>query len=438
MNEPRQTRAEMVLVDAIPRVFRRTKLQPYEVGEITDAAAQIRIAQDAERAKLDGIFVVDFIGLDRYNAEHGPVSPFEPMTELAAMAACTERVGLIGTMSTLFNFPYNVARQFASLEHFSGGRSGWNIVTSFKNEGLFGYDELPAPGVRYAAAQEFVDVVDELWDSWDEDAVVADPERGIWADMSKVRDVDFVGEYHKVRGGLDSPRSPQGRPVMMQAGASDEGIEFAGRNAEVIFAGHPVLDMAAEYYERVKTSVEASGRTRDKVVVLTGAHIYLGDTEEAAWEHARAHAEPEEARVAGILIDLRGQLPGFSIDGLDWDAPVPDDLFPSAEEIDQLPGRRSRTQVYRRLAMEYSPTLRHFLDFTSIAGAHTAFIGTVETVADQMEKWFRSGGCDGFVFLGGESVATLDEALLPELRRRGLFREDYSGVTLRDHLGLPA
>lgn len=430
-----QMRTHMVLVEAHPRVNRRYRLHSEPVAATTRPGRIADLAVAAEEAKLDAVFFIDFIGLDRFNAQREPISPFEPMTALATMAAHTDRVGLIGTMSTMFNFPYNVARQFASLEHFSSGRSGWNLVTSFKNEALFGFDELPSPKDRYDAAQEFLDICLQLWDSWDPDAVVADPERGIWADIDKIRDVHYEGTHYQLHGGLDAPRSPQGRPVVMQAGASDEGVAFAGRNAEVIFAGHPVLEMAAEYYSRVKSVAVDAERSPSEMAVLTGVHIYLGETEDHAWQRARAAAIPERDRVEAILGDLRGQLPGFNLDGLDWDEPMPADRFPTAGEIEKLPGRRSRTQVYRRLALEHSPTVRHFLDFTSIAGAHTAFIGTVQQVADEMERWFAGGGCDGFAFIGGDTVRTLNVKLLPELRRRGLFRTEYEGSTLREHLG---
>lgn len=421
----------------VPRVFRANRLTEHAIDVTTRFAAQVRVAQDAERAKLDAVFMTDFPGLDRTLVAMKPISPFEPMTYLAAMAAVTHRLGLIGTMSTLFNYPFNITRQFSSLEHISGGRSGWNLVTSFKNEGCFGFDSLPAPAERYAAAQETLDICKELWGSWAPDAVVADRERAVYADVEKIRDVDFVGDHHRFTGGLDSPRSPQGRPVVFQAGASEEGLDFAARNAEVIFSGQPLYDYAKEYRDKLGNAVQAHGRAPKDVLVVAGLQVYVGETEEKAWERARsATFTPADRLDQNILSDLRGEIPGFTFKGLDLDAPVPPDLFPSIEDIRAGKGRRSRTESYRRLALDYSPTLRHFLDFIAVSGVHTAFVGTVNQVADEMEHWFKTGVCEGFAFIGGDTVAELDATLLPELRRRGLFRSEYDGATLREHLRL--
>jgi N-acetyl-S-(2-succino)cysteine monooxygenase len=406
------------------------------LAEVTSVARHVERALEAERAGLDGVFYVDFTGLDRTAIAANPRTPFEPMTIMAAIAAQTSRIGLIGTASTMFTYPYGLARQFASLEQISGGRTGWNAVTSFAAQESFGFTELPTPPERYAHAQEVVDVVAQLWDSWAPDAVVADTGRGVYADPARIRHVSFHGKYVDVEGGLDIPRSPQGRPVLFQAGASTDGIAFAGGNAEAIFAATPSLSLALEFSAQLATAARRAGRGRDDIRVLPGVHLYVRETREAAWAAARAAAVTPH-RIESILADLDVECPQIRLRGLDPAQPIPASAFPSAAEVEQLGARRSRVEVYRRLAYDGAPSYGEFLDRAAISGPHAALIGTPASVAQEMEQWLESRACDGFTLLGGDPVALLDQTLLPELRRRGLFRTEYTGTTLRDHLGLP-
>jgi FMN-dependent oxidoreductase (nitrilotriacetate monooxygenase family) len=404
--------------------------------EVISLARHIERAQEAERAGLDAVFYVDFIGLNRTAVAANPHPPFEPLTILAAVAAHTSRIGLIGTASTMFTYPFGLARQFASLEQISGGRSGWNAVTSFAASESFGYRQLPAPQERYAQAQEVVDAVGLLWDSWADDAIVGDAATGLYVDPARIAHVSFHGEHVDVEGGLDLPRSPQGRPVIFQAGASADGIAFAGRNAEAIFAATPNLGLALEFAASLSHAAEASGRTRDDVRILPGVHLYIRDTVEEAWAAARAAAVTPH-RIESILADLDVELPSHGLRGLDPDRPIPADALPSPHEIARLGARRSRVETYRRLAYDGAPTYREFLERSAISGPHAAMIGTPETVADEMAEWLGRRAADGFTLLGGDGVARLDETLFPVLRQRGLFRTEYTGATLREHLALP-
>jgi FMN-dependent oxidoreductase (nitrilotriacetate monooxygenase family) len=405
--------------------------------EVISLERHIERAREAEAAGLDALFYVDFIGLDRTALARNPQPPFEPLTILAAIAAHTTRIGLVGTASTLFTYPYGLARQFASLEQISRGRAGWNAVTGFSTAEAFGIAHLPAPEQRYQHAQEAVDAVTQLWESWSEEAVIADAGRGVYADVDRIRDVAFAGDHVRVRGGLDIPRSPQGRPVLFQAGASTDGVAFAGRNAEAVFAATPNLGLAIEYSQQLADAARAGGRDRDDIRVLPGLHLYVRESVEEAWRAARAAAVTPH-RIDSILADLEVELPSLALRGLDPDRPIPADVFPSPSQIEGMGARRSRIATYRRLAYDGRPTYREFLERSAIAGPHAVMIGTPQTVADEMERWLDARAADGFTLLGGDGITHLDRTLLPELRRRGMFRAGYEGTTLREHLGLPA
>ncbi len=402
---------------------------------VTTLQGHLRHAREAERALLDGVFYVDFIGLNRTSLSANPSVPFEPMTILAAVAAHTRRLGLIGTASTMFTPPFGLARQFASLEQISGGRAGWNAVTSFGAAESYGLRDLPSPEARYRQAQEVVDAVVDLWDSWPADTVVADAATGVYADTDRIRHVSRHGEFVDVEGGLDIPRSPQGRPVLFQAGASTDGLAFAGRNAEAVFAATPTRSLAGEFSAALTAAVERAGRRREDVRILPGVHLYVRETREAAWAAARAAAVTPH-RIESIIGDLEVELPDLALRGLDPDRPIPAHVFPTPEQIAALGARRSRIETYRRLAYDDSPTYREFLERAAISGPHAAMIGTPESVADEMAEWFETGAADGFTILGGDDIPALDATLLTELRRRGLFRTEYAGTTLREHLGL--
>lgn len=393
------------------------------------------LARTAERAALHAVFFGDGPVLGE-RIDINSVARIEPITTLASIAAVTSRIGLIATASTTYNEPYNLARLFASLDHLSSGRSGWNIVTTNSAAAArnFGFYEHPDPETRYARADEFVRTVTALWDSWDDDAIVLDRRTGRYADTSKIHPVDVRGEYVSVAGPLNIPRPPQGHPVLVQAGASNSGRRFAGAHAEVIFSAHQELGQARQFYADIAEQARAAGRDPDAVKILPGLSPYIADTEAAARQLKRdidANINPEYG------LTQIGRLTGKPVDGLELDAPVPAELF--ADNGTVTDNSRSRLQVVGSYVATQRPTLRELIAELAGARGHRVVVGTPETVADTMILWFRSGAADGFnimppYFPGG--LETFVDQVVPILRDRGVFRTEYTGTTLRENLGL--
>ncbi|MBA4856040.1 LLM class flavin-dependent oxidoreductase [Nocardia farcinica] len=403
---------------------------------IYDVRYYQEIARTAEAATLDAVFFADGPAL-RTNVEYNAAPGLEPITLLTAIAAATSRIGLIATASTTYYEPYNLARLFASLDHLSGGRAGWNIVTTGTDLAAanFGLDRHPDHTERYARAREFVDAVVALWDSWEDDAILLDTAAGRYADPAKIHRIDFEGEYLRVRGPFNAARPPQGHPVLVQAGASNEGRAFAGRYAEAIFTAHQQLSDAQTFYADIKAKARAFGRDPEHVKILPGISPFIADTEAAARKLEREFNEltvPEYglAQLAGIA--------GRDLRHLKLDEPVPVEEFDDAGEVTD--NARSRLQVVAGIVRRERPTLRQLLHRLAGARGHRVFAGTPEQVADTIEEWFRHGAADGFnvmppYYPGGLEVFT--DTVVPILRERGLFRTEYSGTTLRDHFGLP-
>lgn len=387
------------------------------------------LAQLAERGKLDAIFLADGHSTDL--VADGPRWFLEPLTVLAAVARATSRIGLVSTVSSTFYTPFHAARLLASLDHISGGRIGWNVVTSmFDSEARnHGYAAMPAHKERYARASEFIDVALRLWDSWPEEALLCD-RHGAYADAGLIRPIQHRGEYFRIDGPLTIPRPPQGHPVLFQAGASPEGRDLAARYAEAIYAVACDLGAAQEYYRDIRRRVRAAGR-RAMVPVLPGLVTYAGSTE--------AEARAKQRRLGDLLgsdVSLRqlGQYLGQDCSGWALDAPVPP--LPPLEAFD---GPKGRYATVLRIIEARRPTVRQLLDLLAAGGGHATMVGTPEQIADEMEHWFRNDGADGFnlmpPFLPG-SIEDFIEQVVPVLQKRGLFRTDYAGSTLRDHLGL--
>lgn len=387
------------------------------------------VVQTAERGKLDLVFFADAVntGLD---AHPGMMLRFEPLTLLSALAMQTERIGLVATVSTTYSEPYNVARAFASIDHLSGGRAGWNVVTGSSPDAAanFSQDKHPPHDVRYARAEEYVGVVKGLWDSWDDGALVGDKETGTFVDPSKMHVLGHEGEFFKVLGPLNITRPPQGYPVIFQAGASDRGLEFAGATAEVVFATQQLLDEAQAFTGKLRDKTEAAGRPRDAVRVLFGVSPVIGRTEEEAKAKvAELAALVDPVTAMRVLSDRLGH----DMNQFPLDEPIPD-LPPSGM-------MQGHAVVLKSVAKRHNMTLRELRDFAAVSSGHRLVVGTAEQVADDLEQWFRSGAADGFVimssYLPGPAEEFVDQ-VVPVLRSRGLFREDYEGATLRDHLGL--
>ncbi|CAN5177992.1 LLM class flavin-dependent oxidoreductase [soil metagenome] len=406
------------------------------VERIHDIDYYTELAQKAEAAKFDAIFFADIPGL--FSATpYRPGVHLEPITRLAAIAAKTERIGLIATASTTFYEPYNLARLFSSLDILSRGRAGWNIVTTQADAAARNYSlqEMPSAEERYTRAQEFVDVVTKLWDSWEDDAILADRESGHYFDPDKVHAINHVGRHYQVEGALVAPRSPQGRPVYVQAGSSNDGRAFAARNAEAIFTAHQTIGDARAFYDDIKERARTLGRNPDHVKILPGISPFLGDSEAEAKE-LQEYVNSLTVPAYG-LAQLEG-LSGVSLQHLDLDEPVPVELF--AGNGDVLDNNRSRLQVVANIVERDRPTLRQLLHRLAGARGHNVVAGTPMQVADIISDWFHGRAADGFNVMPPLYPRLLDafiEQVVPILQERGIFRADYTGATLREHYGLP-
>ena len=411
--------------------WRFREAEPHRVLDITYYQ---ELAQRAEAAAFDAVFFADGPALPD-NVRYASRFRLEPFTWLSAIAAATSRIGLIATASTSYMEPYNLARLFASLDHLSGGRAGWNIVTTGAPEAArnFGLDEHPPHASRYARADEFVEVVSALWDSWEDDALVIDPDSGIFADDAKIHPIQHAGQWLRVQGPLNTPRSPQGRPVYVQAGSSEYGKAFAARHAEAIFTAHQTLDSARGFYADVKSRVKAEGRDPDLVKVLPGISPFIGSTEAEA---LALQEEFDELIQPEYSLRQLHRLIGVDLSGRDLDDPVPREELPTLEQRDY----GSRFQLVADIIERERPTIRQLLKRLAGARGHWVTAGTPEQIADRMQEWFLSGAADGFNVMppylnGGFDVFA--EEVVPILRRRGLFRSEYEGTTLRSHYGLP-
>ncbi|MEY9964554.1 FMN-dependent oxidoreductase (nitrilotriacetate monooxygenase family) [Streptacidiphilus sp. MAP12-16] len=392
-----------------------------------------RLAATAEAAAFDSVFLAD--GVEGPDPRQGNawISHFEPFTLLSALAVSTERIGLIGTVSTGFTEPYNLARQFASLDHLSNGRAGWNIVTSAGDRAARNFNRTANQehAVRYQRAAEYLDVVESLWDSWEDDALVLDRANGVLTDPAKLHEINHSGEHFQVLGPLNIPRGPQGRPLLVQAGSSQDGRGFAAAHAEAVFTAQQTIAEGQEFYSDLKRRAAALGRDPQGIVVLPGIVPVLGSTE------AEAKALDQEldelinpARAIATLSTL------LNVDLTDHplDAPLPP--LPPLTEIN---GAKSRFALIRDLAERDGLTLRQLVGRLGGGRGHQVLPGTPEQIADHIEHWFTHGAADGFNIMPPilpEGLDLFAEHVVPLLRERGLFRSGYSGSTLRDHYGL--
>jgi FMN-dependent oxidoreductase (nitrilotriacetate monooxygenase family) len=393
----------------------------------------VGLARIAERGALDSLFLADGPSL-WHGAEFRPAGQLDPLVLLSVLAAATTHIGLIGTASTTYNAPYNLARRFASLDHVSGGRAGWNIVTTADRGAAqnFGLADRPDHADRYARATEFLDVTLKLWDSWDDDAVLADKASGRFAAPGRIRPIDHDGEYYSVRGPLNLPRSPQGRPLLVQAGSSEDGKDFAARYAEAVFTAQQTIEDAQAFYADLKRRAEQLGRNPDSVKILPGIVPVLGGTVAEAKQRAR---DLEELIVPAYGLRQLADTLEVPIEILALDEELPKEVV-GTEGVE---GAQSRAALFIALARRERLTVRQLLGRLGGGRGHWTFVGTPEQVADALETWFREGAADGFNVMGPvlpSSLADFVEQVVPILRRRGLFRSDYEGTTLRDHYGL--
>ncbi|GGX05235.1 monooxygenase [Streptomyces malachitofuscus] len=409
--------------------WRHHRTQPERV---TDLRYFQQLAQTAERGLLDSVFLADGLALWG-NIRHNALGGFEPLTLLSALAAVTEHVGLIATVSTTFNEPFHTARKFASLDHLSGGRAGWNIVTSGTVDEArnFGQDQHLEHRLRYERAREFVEVATKLWDSWEDDAILLDRARGIYADTDKVRAIHHRGEHFQVQGPLNVSRSPQGHPLLVQAGSSEDGREFAARYAEAVFTAQQTLSDGQSFYKDLKSRLARYGRTEDQLLVLPGIAPVIGPTEAEALALERELTELQVPEYG--IAQLSGML-GTDLTGLPLDGPLPE--LPEERDIN---GNKSRFTLVAELARRDGLTLRELVARLGAGRGHRVFAGTPEQIADQLEEWFTHGAADGFNIMPPHLPGGLEDFVdhvVPVLQRRGLFRTEYTGRTLREHYGL--
>jgi alkanesulfonate monooxygenase len=393
-----------------------------------------RFAQTLERAKFDAFFMADHMAvlnmpMDALKRSH-TVTSFEPFTLLSALAGATEHIGLVATGSTTFDAPYHVARRFASLDHISGGRAGWNIVTTANPDAAlnFGMTEHMEHGERYRRAREFYDVVTGLWDSFADDAFIRDVENGIYFDPEKMHVLDHKGKYLSVRGPLNIARPIQGWPVIVQAGASEAGRQLAAETAEMVFTAQSGLKAGREFYADVKGRMEKLGRSREHMKIMPACFVVVGETVEQAREkRARLDSLVHYANAIGSLsIALGHDASKFDPDGLLPDIPESNASKSARQKVVDL-ARREKLTV-RQLALRLG------------GYSGLAMVGTPRTIADEMEEWVATEGSDGFTIMFPYLPGGLDDfvnGVVPELQRRGIFRREYEGKTLRENLGLP-
>ena len=395
----------------------------------------IELAKTAERGLFDMLFLADTAGIPIEDLDRASQTSYvawvEPFTTMVALAMATRNIGLVCTSSTTFEEPFNVARKFASLDIVSGGRGGWNLITSSNPlEWLnFNPDRLTNRDERYARAREFAEIVRGLWNSWDEDAFVIDRKSGRFFDPQKLHVLDHHGKYFRVRGPLNVARSPQGRPVMVQAGASEDGKNLAAETADVVFAAQPTLDGARAFYADVKKRAENYGRDPRHVVIMPGFQVTIGRSEQEALDKFQML---QDLIPPAVGVQHLSQYIDFDLSGCEIDGPLPD--------IPLTNVNFSRTELLVNLARREGLTVRQLYQRISGGRGHFQTHGTPKQVADMLEEWFTTGAADGFnfmapVFPGG--LTDFVELVIPELQHRGLYRTHYQGSTLRANLGLP-
>jgi len=403
---------------------------------LTDIRFYQDLARRAEAAKFDSIFLADQLALGG-DAHQAARTWLEPLTVLAALAVSTSRVGLIATASTTYTEPFNLARQFASIDHISNGRAAWNIVTSWLATAAdnFGGAGQLSHADRYARGEEFMTVVKKLWDSWAADAVVDDRATGVYAHADRIRPIRHRGDFYQVEGPLNLPRCPQGRPVLVQAGSSDTGRRFAARHAEAVFTAHLTKATAQEFYADLKRLAAAEGRNPAHVLILPGLSPMIAGTEAEAQRLARETNDLTDPEIGRRRMSNR--FGGHDFSHLPLDRPLAPEDFPAPDTVEAA---RSRTEVILNLVRRDKPTLRQLLGYLAGARGHFVTAGTPEQIADLIEDWFTDGAADGFNLMPPLLPLQFDvfaAEVVPLLQRRGLFRTEYDGTMLREHYGLP-
>lgn len=399
------------------------------LGSPTDIDWLTWIARKAEAGKFDMFFIGDALATSVYRLP-STMARLEPLTLLSALAVQTRHIGLAATASTTFSDPFNLARSFSSLDHISRGRAAWNVVTSFSTDVArnFSRDDMPAHAERYAVAHEFLEVTFKLWEGWQEGAVQPDNASGQYFVNEKIKPVNHQGKYFQVQGPLNITRSPQGRPVIIEAGSSADGQKLAAATAEVVFTAAATLEEAQTFYRAQKQQVKEAGRNPEHVLILPGVMPIVGRTREEAretWRELNSLVDIDNG-IRQLSTRFNMDLSVFPLDG-----PVPD--VPAGE------GNQSRVKLLTDLAYRENLTLRELAAIAAGSRGHRVLVGTAEDIADDFQHWLEEGGADGFNIMPAvmpEQLSLFVELVIPELRRRGLFREEYEFSTLRENLGL--
>lgn len=401
------------------------------LGSPTDIDWLTWIAKKAEEGKFDMFFIGDALATSVYRLP-STMARLEPLTLLAALAVQTQHIGLAATASTTFNDPFNLARSFSSLDHISHGRAAWNVVTSFSTDVArnFSQENMPIHAERYAVAHEFLEVAFKLWEGWQEGAVQPDRESGRYFVDEKIQPVNHRGKYFQVQGPLNITRSPQGRPVIIEAGSSADGQKLAARTAEVIFTAAATLEEAQAFYRSQKQQVQEVGRNPDHMLILPGVMPVVGRTREearATWRELNNLVDIDNG-IRQLSTRFNMDLSQFPLDG-------------SVPEVPVGEGNQSRVKLLTDLAYRENLTLRELAAIAAGSRGHRVLVGTAEDIADDFQNWLEQGGADGFNIMPAvmpEQLSLFVELVIPELRRRGLFRDEYEFSTLRENLGLPA
>jgi N-acetyl-S-(2-succino)cysteine monooxygenase len=395
----------------------------------------VDMARTAERGMFDMVFLADSLAMSMNDVPKGSLgrtstgADLEPLTLVAALTQTTRNIGFVATASTTFQHPYHIARLFSSLDHLSGGRVGWNVVTSAEDSAAckFGFDSIAGKAERYERAREAVQVVFGLWDSWEDDAFVRDKSSGVFFDVKKMHPINHAGKFFKVSGPLDVARTPQGRPIVVQAGSSNDGMELAAATADVVYTAQDNLADATAFYARLKGRLQTYGRTEDEMLVMPGILPVVGESRGDAQKKYERMEQEIDALVGLQQLSLFfGDLSGYPLDG-----PVPD--------LNRDNGTLSRGELLLKLARRNNWSIRRLYQSKAVGQGHLVAIGSPIEIVDQMEEWLSAGAADGFNVLPAKSPAGINEfvdKIVPELQRRGLLRTEYESKTLRGLLGL--
>ncbi|KUP31591.1 LLM class flavin-dependent oxidoreductase [Bacillus halotolerans] len=390
------------------------------------------LARTAERGKLDMLFLADSLSIDS-KSHPNVLTRFEPFTLLSALAQVTSRIGLTATASTTYSEPFHIARQFASLDHLSNGRAGWNVVTSsIESTALnFSGEKHLEHHLRYQRAEEFVEAVKGLWDSWEEDAFIRNKETGEFFDKEKMHELNHKGDYFSVRGPLNVSRTPQGQPVIIQAGSSGDGKALAAKTAEVIFTAQNHLESAQEFYQSIKKQAAEFGRDPQKIAIMPGIFPVIADTEEEA---QAKYQELQDLIIPSVGLQiLQNYLGGIDLSAYPLDGPLP------KLDADASNAVKSRFKLVQEMAERDNMTIRELYKYVAGSRGHHIFVGTPEQLADKMQEWVDHKACDGFNIMPPllpEGIELFVDKVVPILQERGVFRNEYEGTTLREHFGL--